>query len=124
MVYPEWLVVLVQINPLTYAVDALRGAFIHFNQFDPRLGPMVAPPAGDEATSGLKLFRFVEQEQEEAEMVRVFYVAVTRADAWVASGDDDWFGGARTVGGTIAHESSAHPYLGRTRGKIRGSASG
>jgi ABC-2 type transport system permease protein len=41
VVYPEWLVTLVQINPLTYAVDALRGAFIHFNQFDPRLGPIV-----------------------------------------------------------------------------------
>src|SRR6202040_3353088 len=41
VVYPEWLVVLVQINPLTYAVDALRGAFIHFHQFDPRLGPLV-----------------------------------------------------------------------------------
>jgi ABC-2 type transport system permease protein len=26
---------------LTYAIDALRGAFIHFNQFDPRLGPAV-----------------------------------------------------------------------------------
>ena len=41
VVYPEWLVVLVRINPLTYAVDALRGAFIHFHQFDPRLGPIV-----------------------------------------------------------------------------------
>ncbi len=41
VVYPEWLVTLVQINPLTYAVDALRGAFIHFHQFDPRLGPVV-----------------------------------------------------------------------------------
>jgi ABC-2 type transport system permease protein len=40
-VYPEWLVTLVEINPLTYAVDALRGAFIHFHQFDPRLGPIV-----------------------------------------------------------------------------------
>ncbi len=39
--YPEWLVVLVQMNPLTYAVDALRGALIHFHQFDPRLGPVV-----------------------------------------------------------------------------------
>jgi ABC-2 type transport system permease protein len=29
------------LNPLTYAVDALRGAFIHFHQFDPRLGPIV-----------------------------------------------------------------------------------
>src|SRR5262245_44329474 len=41
VVYPEWLVTLVEINPLTYAVDALRGAFIHFHQFDPTLGPIV-----------------------------------------------------------------------------------
>ena len=41
VVYPEWLVFLVEINPLTYAVDAMRGAFIHFNQFDPRIGPVV-----------------------------------------------------------------------------------
>jgi ABC-2 type transport system permease protein len=41
VVYPEWLVTLIQINPLTYAVDSLRGAFIHFNQFDPKLGPIV-----------------------------------------------------------------------------------
>jgi len=41
VVYPEWLVMLVEINPLTYAVDALRGAFIHFQQFDPRIGPIV-----------------------------------------------------------------------------------
>jgi ABC-2 type transport system permease protein len=38
IVYPEWLIFLVQINPMTYAVDALRGTFIHFNQFDPGLG--------------------------------------------------------------------------------------
>jgi ABC-2 type transport system permease protein len=41
VIYPEWLVTLIQINPLTYAIDALRGAFIHFHQFDPRLGPAV-----------------------------------------------------------------------------------
>jgi ABC-2 type transport system permease protein len=41
VVYPEWLVFLVQWNPLTYAVDSLRGAFIHFYQFDPKLGPIV-----------------------------------------------------------------------------------
>jgi ABC-2 type transport system permease protein len=41
VVYPEWLVFLVQINPLTYAVDALRGVFIHFHQFPPLLGPAV-----------------------------------------------------------------------------------
>jgi ABC-2 type transport system permease protein len=41
VVYPEWLVVLVEINPLTYAVDALRGTFIHFHQFPPLTGPLV-----------------------------------------------------------------------------------
>jgi ABC-2 type transport system permease protein len=41
VIYPEWLVFLVRINPMTYAVDALRGAFIHFHQFDPWLGPAV-----------------------------------------------------------------------------------
>ena len=41
VVYPEWLVMLVEINPLTYAVDALRGTFIHFHQFSPSLGPIV-----------------------------------------------------------------------------------
>ena len=39
VIYPEWLTFLVRINPMTYAVDALRGAFIHFHQFDPALGP-------------------------------------------------------------------------------------
>jgi ABC-2 type transport system permease protein len=41
VVYPDWLVFLVEINPLTYAVDALRGTFIHFHQFSPLLGPIV-----------------------------------------------------------------------------------
>jgi len=41
VVYPEWLVFLVEINPLTYAVDALRGAFIHFHQFSPSAGPAI-----------------------------------------------------------------------------------
>jgi ABC-2 type transport system permease protein len=41
VIYPEWLVLMVQWNPFTYAVDSLRGAFIHFNQFDPKLGPLV-----------------------------------------------------------------------------------
>lgn len=36
--YPEWLVFLVQINPITYAVDALRGVLINFNQFAPSWG--------------------------------------------------------------------------------------
>ncbi len=36
VVYPEWLVTMVEYNPLTYAVDALRGALINYNQFDPR----------------------------------------------------------------------------------------
>lgn len=41
VVFPEWLVWLVRINPLTYAVDALRGSFIRFNQFDPTLDLLV-----------------------------------------------------------------------------------
>lgn len=41
VLYPEWLVWLVTYNPLTYAVDALRGILIGFNQFNPALGPMV-----------------------------------------------------------------------------------
>jgi len=41
VIYPEWLVTLIQINPLTYAIDSLRGAFIHFHQFDWWLGPAV-----------------------------------------------------------------------------------
>ena len=41
VIYPEWLVTLVEWNPMTYAVDALRGTFIGFNQFDSRIGPIV-----------------------------------------------------------------------------------
>ncbi|MBK1795520.1 ABC transporter permease [Devosia sp. WQ 349] len=41
VVYPEWLVSLVEINPLTYANDALRGVILNFNQFNPFLGPLV-----------------------------------------------------------------------------------
>lgn len=36
--YPEWLVTVVEWNPLTYAVDALRGVLIHYNQFAPWMG--------------------------------------------------------------------------------------
>lgn len=39
--YPEWLVFLVEYNPITYAVDAMRGTLIGFNQFDAILGPIV-----------------------------------------------------------------------------------
>jgi ABC-2 type transport system permease protein len=41
IVYPEWLIFLVRINPMTYAVDALRGNFIHFNQFNSGTGVLV-----------------------------------------------------------------------------------
>jgi ABC-2 type transport system permease protein len=34
VIYPEWLVIVVRLNPLTYAVDTMRSAFIGFNQFD------------------------------------------------------------------------------------------
>jgi ABC-2 type transport system permease protein len=46
VVYPEWLVTVVEWNPLTYAVDALRGALIGYNQFDPRLGVAIMAVAG------------------------------------------------------------------------------
>jgi len=36
--YPDWLVTIVRLNPLTYAVDALRGVLIHYNQFAPWMG--------------------------------------------------------------------------------------
>lgn len=41
VVYPEWLVIIIEHNPLTYIVDHFRGIFIHYNQFDPNLGPMM-----------------------------------------------------------------------------------
>jgi ABC-2 type transport system permease protein len=41
VIYPEWLIAIVVWNPITYAVDALRGVFIDFNQFDPSIGPSV-----------------------------------------------------------------------------------
>lgn len=36
--YPEWLVWLIRVNPITYAIDALRGILIGYNQFPPSLG--------------------------------------------------------------------------------------
>jgi ABC-2 type transport system permease protein len=41
VIYPEWLITLVEWNPITYAVDALRGVFIGFHQFDPHMGPII-----------------------------------------------------------------------------------
>jgi ABC-2 type transport system permease protein len=41
VLFPEWLITLVEWNPMTYAVDGLRGIFIGHNQFDPNLGPLV-----------------------------------------------------------------------------------
>lgn len=38
IVYPDWLVTIVEWNPLTYAVDSLRGVLIHYNQFPPWTG--------------------------------------------------------------------------------------
>ena len=52
VVYPEWLVTIVQYNPLTYAVDSLRGALIGFNQFDSHLGVLIM------GISGVILFSF------------------------------------------------------------------
>lgn len=41
VLYPDWLVTLIEWNPMTYAVDALRGSLIGFHQFDAWLGPVV-----------------------------------------------------------------------------------
>ena len=41
VVFPDWFVTLVEINPMTYAVDSLRGTFIQFHQFPSYLGPLV-----------------------------------------------------------------------------------
>jgi len=41
VIYPEWLIFIVTWNPITYAVDALRGVFLNFNQFNPNAGPAV-----------------------------------------------------------------------------------
>ena len=38
IVYPDWLVTIVEYNPLTYAVDSLRGVLINYNQFAPWTG--------------------------------------------------------------------------------------
>jgi ABC-2 type transport system permease protein len=38
VVYPDWLVTLVEYNPLTYAVDSLRGVLIGYQQFAPWMG--------------------------------------------------------------------------------------
>jgi len=46
VVYPDWLVTIVEYNPLTYAVDAMRGVLINYHQFDPRLGIAVMAIAG------------------------------------------------------------------------------
>ena len=57
VVYPEWLVTLVEWNPLTYAIDALRGALIDYNQFDPLTGILVMGVSGV-ALCALALFEF------------------------------------------------------------------
>ena len=48
---------IVEWNPLTYAIDALRGALIDYNQFDPLLGILVMGVSGV-ALFALALFEF------------------------------------------------------------------
>lgn len=57
VLYPEWLVFLVTWNPLTYAIDAMRGVLIGFNQFDPSLGPTLIV-SGVVVLFGLALWEF------------------------------------------------------------------
>lgn len=40
-IFPPWLVFLVRVNPLTYAIDVLRGTTIGYQQFDPLISQMV-----------------------------------------------------------------------------------
>lgn len=47
--------------------------------FDSELGPVVGAPYGEKLPSGIDLYRQIENEQDEAESRRLFYVAVTRA---------------------------------------------
>lgn len=46
VVYPEWLIAVMRINPITYAVDFLRGVLIGFNQFPPQIGPLLVLSLG------------------------------------------------------------------------------
>ena len=46
VVYPDWLVTIVEWNPLTYAIDALRGTLIGYYQFPPSIGITVMGVAG------------------------------------------------------------------------------
>ena len=57
IVYPEWLVIMVEWNPLTYAIDSLRGALIGYNQFDPHLGILIMGISGI-VLFALALFEF------------------------------------------------------------------
>ena len=57
VVYPEWLVTIVEWNPLTYAIDALRGALIDYTQFDPLLGILIMGVSGV-VLFALALFEF------------------------------------------------------------------
>lgn len=57
VLYPEWLVFLVTWNPLTYAVDAMRGVLIGFNQFNPTMGPVLIV-SGTVVLFGLALWEF------------------------------------------------------------------
>lgn len=57
VLYPEWLVFLVTWNPLTYAVDAMRGVLIGFNQFNPTMGPVLIV-SGTVILFGLALWEF------------------------------------------------------------------
>jgi ABC-2 type transport system permease protein len=57
IVYPEWLVIMVEWNPLTYAIDSMRGALIDYNQFDPYLGILIMGASGV-VLFALALFEF------------------------------------------------------------------
>lgn len=47
--------------------------------FDPHLGPLVRPPKSEPGATGKQLFDWIESAEDEAEQVRLLYVAATRA---------------------------------------------
>jgi len=54
--YPRWLVALVEANPVTYAVDTMRGILIGFNQFPMALGWQITGAMA----AGLFVFAMIE----------------------------------------------------------------
>lgn len=77
-------------------VDRPRNASHSAAAFDPRLGPLVkAPQREGSSAAGHDLYTIIEEEADEAELLRLFYVVTTRArDCLILSG------GVQEIGST------------------------